>query len=445
MGAAVKKGPVMVEEELARRIRSRSARIAVLGLGFVGLATAVELARARFAVTGFDPDAARVQAVNEGRGLAPDIADVDVGGLVSAGFLQATRDFAALETADVVLICVPTPATAEGYPDLHYVKAAAGAIAAHLHPGVLVVLQSTCPPGATRNLLLPVLTEGTGLRAGEDLFVAFSPERIDPGNKQFTIRNIPKVVGGVSPQCKALTCLLFESICEKVVSVSSPEAAEMTKLVENTFRFINISFINEMAVLCDQLGASIWEVIAAAGTKPFAFMAHYPGPGVGGRCIPIAPLFLESAERQSGVSPHVIEAARLVDEAMPGFVVAKLQRLLSERGRALAGARVLVLGVAYKADVPDARDSASFRVLELLRAHGARAEYFDPFVPEAFCDGAALYSLSEEAALSGGFDAALLLTPHHGIDYPRIARQVPLLLDTRNHLAGLAIESVVAL
>ncbi len=390
-------GPLLSEaaSRLIARLRSREARIAVLGLGYAGLPMAVELAAAGYDVTGLDVDAARVAAVNAGRSPVSDVADADVAALLAAGRLRADVDFAALAAADCALICVPTPLTADKKQDFRFVAAAAAMVAEHLHPGFLAILQSTCTPGTTRRVLLAAL-EKRGLRVGEDFFVAFAPERIDPGNRRWTVRNTPKLVGGITPLCTEVASLLFAPVVDRVVAVSSPEVAETAKLVENTFRFINISFANEMALLCDRMGISVWEVIEAAATKPFAFMPHYPGPGVGGHCIPVVPFFLEAAAREHGLVAGMIEVAGRVNAEMP---------------RSLA-------------------------VLELLAARGADVAYYDPYVPSVQVAGGTVYSLTEDALAAARFDAAVLLTSHTSVDYARLSGRCRLIFDTRNHLAG---------
>jgi UDP-N-acetyl-D-glucosamine dehydrogenase len=421
---------------LARRLREKRARVAVLGLGYAGLPMAVELARAGYAVTGLDIDAERVRLLNSGRSPVSDVADAEVSSLVAEERLRASLDFGELADSDCAIICVPTPLTPDLKQDARFLEAAGRSIADHLHPGMLVVLQSTSAPGTTRRLLLPILEENSDLEVGRDFFVAFAPERIDPGNQRHTLQNTPKLAGGVTKRCGELAALLFAPIVERVITVSSPEAAEMAKLVENTFRFINISFANEMAVLCDRMGIDVWEVIDAAATKPFAFMAHYPGPGVGGHCIPVVPFFIEQVAHEHGMTAEFIEVAGRVNGEMPAFVVDKLARLLGEQGKPLLGASVLLLGVAYKADIGDWRDSPALLVLDVLRARGASVSYYDPHVARVPSGGASLESLTEQDAVAQRFDAALLLTPHRRVDYDRVLEGVDVVLDTRNYLSG---------
>jgi UDP-N-acetyl-D-glucosamine dehydrogenase len=432
--------------QLSGRLANRTAQITVVGLGYAGLPMAVEFARAGYSVTGLDINEKRVRAISEGRSPVSDVADSDVRALAAAGKLQATTDPGRLAQADVVFICVPTPLTADQEPDLSFVRSAARSIAASLHPGMLVVLQSTCPPWTTRRVLLPILQQAQpGLRVGDDYFVAFAPERIDPGNKRYNVHNTPKIVGGITAVCSQLGVQLFTPISQEVIQVSSPEVAETTKLLENSFRFVNISFINEMIQVCDRLGVNIWEVVNAAATKPFGFLAHYPGPGVGGDCIPIVPFHLEAAAREHGASSEMIKAAGRINSAMPAFVVEKLTRLVEQRGREIKGARVLVLGVAYKADVDDVRESPSLHVIEILRTQGADVAYYDPHAASVRLHGVTLNSITWDELVGQHFDCGVLLTPHSGVDYAAIARQVDVLLDTRSALNGHTGSNVVCL
>jgi UDP-N-acetyl-D-glucosamine dehydrogenase len=419
---------------LEARLHERSARVVIMGLGYAGLPMATEFAGAGFPVTGLDINEDRVRRINGGESPVSDVDSEAIARLTEAGSLSATADSSILAEADVVFICVPTPITAAREPNLSYVQAAARSIAENLHPGMLVILQSTVPPGTTRRVLLPVLEEESNLRLGHDYFVAFAPERIDPGNKRFNVRNTPKIVGGVTPECTRLAALLFEPIAEQIQEVSSPDVAEMTKLMENSFRFINISFANEMAVICDRLGINVWEVIDAAATKPFAFMPHYPGPGVGGDCIPVVPFHIDAVAREHGLSAEMIITAGRINAGMPEFVVGKLARLLADRGCSLSSARVLVLGVTYKANVNDIRESPALRVLQLLHERGASTAYHDPYVPSVLAGGTMHQSLSAEDLHTERFDAAVLLTPHHGVDYGTVIENVNLVLDTRNFL-----------
>jgi nucleotide sugar dehydrogenase len=420
---------------LERKLRARSARIAVIGLGYAGLPMAIEFARAGFLSVGLDVDSAKVDAVMSGRSPVSNVTDVEVAALRSGDRLTASTDPRVLDTADVAVICVPTPLTESGGPDLRFVETAGTTIGAHLHPEMLVILQSTCGPGTTTKTLQPLLEQTSGLRAGEDFYLVFAPERIDPGNTRFTVKNTPKIVGGVNATSSEMGVILYQACIDEVVPVSSPEIAELAKLVENTFRFINISFINEMALLCDRLGVNVWEVIEAAKTKPFAFMPHYPSPGVGGHCIPVVPHYLAAAATELGLSNELIPAANRINNTMPKLVVDKLERALEERSsKPLVDASILVVGVTYKPDIADIRESAALRVLEEALSRGARAGYHDPLMPTLTLAGETVASVDLEHTDLGTLDAVVLLTPHTTIDYARIVRDARLVIDTHSGL-----------
>lgn len=434
----------MNENDLAHRLRTRSARIAIVGLGYAGLPMAVEFARAGFACVGLDVDSSRVDALARGRSPVSNVADSEIAPLRADGRLQVSTDASVLDRADVVIICVPTPLTRNGEPDLRFVESAGATIGAHLRPGMLVILQSTCGPGTTSDCLAPLLERTSGLRPGDDFFLVFAPERIDPGNTNFNVKNTPKLVGGSTPEATRLACMLYESCIDDVVPVSSPEVAELAKLVENTFRFINISFINEMALLCDRLGVNVWEVIEAAKTKPFAFMAHYPSAGVGGHCIPVVPQYLQAAAREHGLDGALIPAAYRVNDAMPKMVVDKLERALAQRlGRSLINARVLLVGVTYKPDIADVRESAAVRVLEETFARGARVQYHDPIMPTLRLADMTLSSVDLSVEEVAALDAVVLLTPHTSIDYDRLIRSARLVVDTHSGLQPREAPNVV--
>jgi UDP-N-acetyl-D-glucosamine dehydrogenase len=428
---------------LEGKVRARSARIAVVGLGYAGLPMAVELAGAGFPVVGYDVDRSKVDAIQRGTSPVSNVGDAEIAHLRTADRLVATSDAAALDLADVAILCVPTPLTPEGGPDLRFVEAAGSTLGDHLHPDMLIVLQSTCGPGTTSTQLVPLLERRSGLKAGEDFFVVFAPERIDPGNTRYTVKNTPKLVGGVSPESTRIGCLLYESCIDEVVPVSSPEIAEMAKLVENTFRFVNISFINEMALLCDKIGVNVWEVIEAARTKPFAFMPHFPSPGVGGHCIPVVPQYLDAAAREHGLGSHLIPAANRINAAMPRLVVDKLEQALAQHGKALIGAQVLLVGVTYKADIADVRESAALKVLEEAMARGARVAYHDPLMPSVVVSAATISSVDLDASNLKAADAIVLLTPHTSIDYDRIVRAASLVIDTHSGLRPREAPNVV--
>lgn len=434
----------MNDAALERKLRTRSARIAVVGLGYAGLPMAVEFARAGFSCVGLDVDASKVEQVTRSRSPVSNVSDGEVAALRAARLLEASTDPRVLDSADVAVICVPTPLTPTGGPDLRFVESAAITIGEHLHAGMLVVLQSTCGPGTTSTVLQPLLEQVAGLRAGEDFFLVFAPERIDPGNTRYTVKNTPKLVGGATPESTQLGCILYQTCIDEVVPVSAPEIAELAKLVENTFRFINISFINEMALLCDRIGVNVWEVIEAAKTKPFAFMPHYPSPGVGGHCIPVVPQYLQAAAREHGLLGELIPAANRINEAMPKLVVDKLERALGERfGKRLFNANILLVGITYKPDIADVRESAALRVLQEAFARGARVAYHDPFMPAVTVGDEMVRSVELDAAELQVLDAVVLLTPHTTVDYDSIIRASRLVIDTHSGLQPREAPNVV--
>jgi UDP-N-acetyl-D-glucosamine dehydrogenase len=431
-------------QTLERKLRERSARVGVLGLGYAGLPMAVEIAQAGFDVTGLDINAARVNAVNDGTSPVSDVEDATIRELLGKKLLRASTGLDLLTDLDVVLIAVPTPLKDDRQPDLRYVQAATRDIAARLHPGMLVILQSTCSPGTTREVMLPTLQK-TGLEVGKDYFLVFAPERIDPGNARFNVRNTPKLIGGITSTCTELAQGLYRYFVDALVPVSSPEVAETSKLVENTFRFINISFVNEIAQLCDRIGISVWEVIEAANSKPFAFMPHYPGAGVGGHCIPIVPFYLEAIAQRHGVMAAMIEAAGRINDHMPTFVIEKMARLLRERGKPNGGGRVLVLGVTYKKDVADLRESSALEVVRRLNADGYTVLYHDPLIPRLEHAGLTLESSVLTADLLASVDSVILCAPHTDVDYDLVVNTAPLVLDTCNALKAHQRDNVVPL
>lgn len=421
---------------LSAKLSARTAGIGVIGLGYVGLPLAVEFARAGFSVTGLDLDEGKCAAINAGASFIQDVPADDVASLVSAGKLGAvsTIDNAA-EDLDVIIICVPTPLRKTKDPDLSHVVAAAQSIKSHLRAGMLVVLESTTYPGTTEEIVESILEE-TGLKAGSDFFLAFSPERVDPGNEIWRTKNVPKVVGGITPECTALTATLYETSIDKAVRVSSPRAAEMVKLLENTFRAINIGLVNELALMCDRIGISIWEVIDAAATKPFGFMPFRPGPGLGGHCIPVDPFYLSWKVREVGFEARFIELAGQVNSAMPHHVIQKIGDALNEHGKAIKGAEILVLGAAYKQDVDDVRESPALDVMALLLRKGAHVRYHDPFVPritgDHWIDGRDISSIPLSCESVASADCVVILTAHSGIDYESLISHAKLVVDTRN-------------
>jgi UDP-N-acetyl-D-glucosamine dehydrogenase len=419
---------------LQSRIENRTAHVGIVGLGYVGLPLAVEFGKAGFTVTGIDVSATKVNDINRGISYIQDIPTSEVEELVQAGRLRATTDFSVISELDTVNICVPTPLRKTKDPDMSFVVAAAESIAAHIHPGLLVILESTTYPGTTSELLLPML-EASGLTAGQDFFLCFSPERVDPGNPRFQTRNIPKVVGGITPNCTQAGAAFYRQALETVVPVNSTVAAEMVKLLENTFRMINIGLVNELAVMCQRMGINVWEVIDAAATKPFGFMPFYPGPGLGGHCIPIDPFYLSWKSKQAGVEARFIDLAGYINGEMPRHVISLIQNALNSRQKAVKGSRVHILGVAYKRNIDDMRESPALDILHMLDQRGASVSYTDPFVPHLNFDGLSLSSIPLDEALSES-DCVVVVTDHKTFDYAEVARRASLVVDTRNALQG---------
>jgi UDP-N-acetyl-D-glucosamine dehydrogenase len=418
--------------DLQNKIAGRGAVVGVIGLGYVGLPLAVEFASAGHRVIGFDVDTPRTEVINRGISYIPDVPTGSVKALVEKGSLSATTDFSQLAETDAVIICVPTPLRKTKEPDISYILAAAEQVAAHLHSPQLVILESTTYPGTTNEVLLPMLEE-TGLKLDEDFFLAFSPERVDPGNKDFQTHNIPKVVGGVSAVSMEMAAALYHTIVERVHKVSSARVAETAKLLENTFRSVNIALVNEMAQLCYHLNIDSWEVIQAAATKPFGFMAFYPGPGIGGHCIPLDPHYLSWKARLHGFEARFISLAEEVNSYMPRHVVKLAQDGLNEHGKPIKGSRILILGVAYKRDIDDVRESPALGIAEQLLDKGANLTYHDPFIAQMRLDGKGTLKNSEltDESLSN-CDCVLIITDHTGIDYEKVVRLAPLVIDTRN-------------
>jgi UDP-N-acetyl-D-glucosamine dehydrogenase len=428
---------------LKDKIRDRKARVGVIGLGYVGLPLAVEFAKKGFDVTGFDVDASKIGEINSGRSYILDVKTDEVKECVDAGRLRATSDMSHLKEMDAIDICVPTPLRKTKDPDLSYVVQAVDAVKKHLKKGQLVILESTTYPGTTDEVVQPALEEN-GLKAGVDFFLAFSPERVDPGNESFSTRTIPKVVGGVNRESTELASDLYGAIVETVVPVSSTQVAEMVKLLENTFRAVNIGLVNEIALMAHRMNIDVWEVIDAAGTKPFGFMPFYPGPGLGGHCIPIDPFYLSWKARQSGFECRFIELAGHVNSSMPGFVVERIGEALNTKKKAVNGSRIHMLGVAYKKDVSDMRESPALDVIELLQRRGAVVTYSDPFVPELQHGDIDLRAVPEPEPAQG-IDCAVICTNHRAFDYPAIVRRYPLIVDTRNALKGIQSEHIFRL
>jgi len=420
---------------LLEKITTRHARTGVVGLGYVGLPLAVEFAKAGFQTTGIDLDERKTQAVQEGRSYIPDVPTEVVQQLHAAGKLDATTDFAVTKDLDTINICVPTPLRKTKDPDMSYIVSAVESIAAHIHPGMLICLESTTYPGTTDEVVQPLL-EATGMKAGRDFFLAFSPERVDPGNPTFQTHNVPKVVGGVSEDCVRLAGALYGSAIQTIVPVSSTRVAEMVKLLENTFRAVNIGLVNELALMCDRMEIDVWEVVEAAKTKPFGFMAFYPGPGLGGHCIPIDPIYLSWKAKQSGFDPRFIELASHINGGMPHYVVDKVAEALNTKRKAINGSKILISGIAYKRDIDDLRESPALDVMGLLHGRGAKLSYVDPYVPElAAREWAGRFDLKTIVPARGSYadyDCIVIVTDHKTLDYAAMAAEADLIVDTRN-------------
>jgi UDP-N-acetyl-D-glucosamine dehydrogenase len=429
--------------ELKEKIRNRHARIGIIGLGYVGLPLAVEFAKAGFQVTGFDVDVAKIAAINKGHSYIGDVSSEDISTAVKAGKLSATDDMSKLHDMDAIDICVPTPLRKTRDPDLSYVVLAVDAVRARLKPGQLVILESTTYPGTTDEVVQPALEEG-GLKAGKDFYLAFSPERVDPGNQTHNTKNIPKVVGGMNDISTELAAELYGSIINTIVPVSSTQVAEMVKLLENTFRAVNIGLVNEIALMSHRMNIDVWEVIEAAATKPFGFMPFYPGPGLGGHCIPIDPFYLSWKARQNGFECRFIELAGHINGSMPSFVVERVSEALNSQRKAINGSRIHIFGVAYKKDVSDMRESPALDVLELLHRRGAILSYTDPHVPLLDHAEMSLKSVPEADA-ANGIDCAVICTNHSVFKYAEMPGRFPLVVDTRNALKNINAENVFRL
>jgi len=444
LASALPAYPAQSGRELQEKIRARTAHAGVLGLGYVGLPLALEMARAGFQVTGIDLVREKVDSINAGISYIPDVSGERLGRTIAANKMRATQSLAAAENLDTLNICVPTPLRKNKDPDLSYVIAAVEAIRNHIHPGQLIILESTTYPGTTREVVLPVLEE-TGLKVGRDFFLAYSPERVDPGNQQYTTRNIPKVVGGATPRCAKMAALFYEQFVEKVLPVSSTDCAEMVKLLENTFRSVNIALANEMALTCHSLGIDVWEVIEAAKSKPFGFLPFYPGPGLGGHCIPVDPYYLTWKAKMNGAEPRLIELAGRINTQMPSFAVRGIADTLNERRKCLKGAKILGVGVAYKRDTNDVRESPAVSILEALREKGASICYSDPYVPMLTIKGQTLKSQVLSTELLQSMDCVVVLTDHSVLDFSLIATSASLIFDTRNALKDFPKANVVRL
>jgi len=437
---------VSYRQQLQQKIEARQARVGIAGLGYVGLPLAAEFARAGFEVTGIDIDARKVASLRRGESYIKDVHASVIQLLVDSGRLEATTDFSIVKDLDTINIAVPTPLRKTKDPDMSYVVDACREIARYVHPGLLIILESTVYPGATEEALLPVLQE-SGLRVGEDFFLCFSPERVDPGNPAHHTRNIPKVVGGITPACTEIGALFYRQALDSVVPVTSTKVAEMVKLLENTFRMINIGLVNEIALMSGSMGVDVWEVIDAAATKPFGFMPFYPGPGLGGHCIPIDPFYLSWKSRQAGIEARFIDLAGCINGQMPHFVVEKIANALNGVCKSVKGSRVHILGVAYKREIDDIRESPALDIIHLLHKRGATVTYSDPHVPVLHADGHLAFELRSIPAELGAAEAdcAAIITDHKAFDYPALLERTNLIVDTRNAFRGYTSPKIVRL
>ncbi len=422
--------------QLKDRIIEKNTTVGIIGLGYVGLPLAVRFASAGFQVTGIDIDEGRVTKVNQGKSYVPDVRKAEIKKLVSQGSLRATMDYQILRDLDALIVCVPTPLRKTKDPDISYIVEAVGEVRKHLREGHIVVLESTTYPGTTRELVLPELESG-GLKVGKDFFLAFSPERVDPGNSKYNIKNTPKVVGGITPECTEIVDLLYSQAIDRVIPVASSEVAEMAKLLENTFRATNIALVNEMAIISDKLGVDVWEVIDAASTKPFGFMPFYPGPGSGGPCIPIDPRYLSWKLRTLDYNPRFIQLAEEINLSMASYVVEKIGQALDKQKKSINGSRILILGVAYKKNVGDIREAPALQVISSLLDKGADLAYNDPYVPRLNIEGKTLKSVSLKDDLLKEIDCVVIITDHSVYDFEWIVKNAELVFDTRNATKGI--------
>ena len=417
--------------DLEAKILSKKAQLGVVGLGYVGLPLALEFVRAGYKVHGIDVDSAKVEKIRDGVSYVPDVQEEDLKAAVDSGHFEVHNDYSVVSQLDCISICVPTPLRKTKDPDISYIMAASQGVREFIHKDMLIVLESTTYPGTTEEVLVKEL-QSDKLEVGKDIYIAFSPERVDPGNTQYNTRNTPKVVGGVTSRCTAVAKLLYEQAIDQVVPVSSSAAAEMVKLLENTFRAVNIGLVNEIAIMCDKLGVSVWEVIEAAATKPFGFMPFFPGPGLGGHCIPIDPLYLSWKLKTLNYTARFIELASEVNSQMPEYCVGKIRQILNQHRKCVNGSKILFLGVAYKKNTSDVRESPALDIMRLLEADGGEIQYSDPFVSELDMDGTRLKSVEISSEGLGKTDLVVLVTDHTGFDYPMIQRSAALIFDSRN-------------
>lgn len=437
----------MMKNELLKKIQDRAITVGVVGLGYVGLPLAVEKAKAGFQTIGFDVQEQKVDWVNDGHNYIGDVVDDDLKTLVQQGMLRATNDFSFIRDVDFVAICVPTPLDAYQQPDISYVKSSTEAIAGYLKKGSIVVLESTTYPGTTEELLKPILEAGSGLTCGEDFYLGFSPERVDPGNKHYNTKNTPKVVGGVGKDATEVIAAMYRAVLAgDILEVSSPAVAEMEKILENTYRNINIGLVNEMAIICDKMGISVWEVIDAAKTKPYGFQAFYPGPGLGGHCIPLDPYYLTWKAREYDYHTKLIETSGEINNYMPQYVIERAARVLNRHRKPLNGSKILILGVAYKNDIDDYRESPALKVIENFEKQGSEVTFFDPYIPEYKFKGQKHQGLTELTIETvGQYDLVVITTAHGVMDYEAINREAQAILDTRNAMKYIADRSKIDL
>ena len=429
---------------LREKLSENKALQSVIGLGYVGLPLSVEFTKAGLETVGIDIDSRKVKAINAGESYIGDVDGAELSEVVGSGLLRATDDFSVLTDVDTINIAVPTPLRKTKDPDISYIVAALKEIRKYLHKGQLIILESTTYPGTTEEVMLPLLEE-TGLKVGEDFYLAFSPERVDPGNEQYNTKNIPKVVGGVTPACTELAAMLYSAAGMNPVPVSSTRVAETVKLLENTFRSVNIGLVNEIAMMCNRMGINVWEVIDAAATKPFGFMPFYPGPGLGGHCIPIDPFYLSWKAKQSGFDARFIELAGVINGDMPGYVVVRVSEALNERKKCLNGSKILVMGVSYKKDIDDTRESPAYDIIRLLAKKGAEIYWNDPFVEKLAEESSSATFLEYDAESVTGMDCAIIVTGHTGVDYSVLVDNCPMIFDARNVLKGFDSDSIVTM
>jgi len=429
---------------LEQKLKNKTAVIGIVGLGYVGLPLALAFSKAGFKVLGFDIQQKRVDLVNKGQSYIADVSSASLSAVIATKDLEATTDQSRIKEVDAICICVPTPLTKTKDPELSYVISESETVSKYLQPGQLVVLESTTYPGTTREVMLPIL-ERSGLKAGRDFYLAFSPERVDPGSKNFNIKNTPKVVGGIDSKSTKLAELLYSQVADVVVTVSSPEVAEMTKVFENVFRNVNIALVNELTLLCEKMGISVWEVIDAAATKPFGYMPFYPGPGIGGHCIPLDPYYLANKAREYDFHTRFIELAADINEQMPYYVVSRIMEALNAKGKSLKGANILMLGVAYKRDVEDTRESPSLKLIQLLREKGANVRYNDPYVANIKVSESTMTSVELTDKRLSKADCVVIATDHTCYDYKDIAKKASLVFDTRGVTRKLKNRNIIRL